>query len=114
MSHTVDLKELERKAWKSVHQDGCAMPAGLFAANIMVVFGMLAHFLDYPRLYVYGVLYAAAFPSWVLLIEFANVRLPVVSVPSAAVMVVIGCKGLTQFMRLHPIPTAEVAVDGNQ
>jgi hypothetical protein len=114
MSHTVDLKELERKAWKSVHQDGCAMPAGLFAANIMVVFGMLAHFLDYPRLYVYGVLYAAAFPSWVLLIEFANVRLPVVSVPSAAVMVVIGCKGLTQFMRLHPIPTTEVAVDGNQ
>jgi hypothetical protein len=96
-----------------VQLPGWAVPAALIAANMLFVFGMLGYFLDYPRLYIYGLLYAAAFPSWVVLIELADIRFPVVSVLSAAVMVLLGCKGLFQFTSRYPVPSTEAAANGN-
>jgi hypothetical protein len=96
-----------------VQLPGWAIPAALIAVNMIVVFGALGYFLDYPRLYIYGLLYAAAFPSWVMLTELANIRFPVVCVLSAAVMVLLGCKGLFEFTSRYQVPETETVVNGN-
>jgi hypothetical protein len=90
------------------------LPALVFAANCIVVFGLAGYFLDFSRLYAYAVLYAAAFPLAVLL--HGPGQLPygwmfAYSIASAP-MLVIGLVLLVRFLREYPL-TREPAMESN-
>ena len=79
----------------------------LFGLKIVVVFGLMAYFLDFERLYVYGVLFALAIAGDIALhrpIAFAVAGLP---------MLVAGSIVFVRFLRAYPLPTAGT-LDGSQ
>jgi hypothetical protein len=90
------------------------LPALVFAANCIVVFGLAGYFLDFSRLYAYAVLYAAAFPLAAFL--HGPARLPygwplAYSIASAP-MLIIGLVLLLRFLREYPLAT-EAAMESN-
>lgn len=80
------------------------MPLVWFA-NAVLVFGLMAHFLDVPRFYIHGVLFGSA----LLLVEWPNavwdVEIPVwIAFGAPAIAIVgIGLAKLTQFVRNYPV-----------
>jgi len=87
---------------------GWIIPAGVFGVNAIVVFSLGAYFLDFYRAYVYGWLYALAFPASIMLAEYADITFPFAYFVSAGIMVLIGGVLFLRFLRDYPIP-AEVA-----
>jgi len=88
------------------------LPAG-WVVNCLVVFGLMAYFLDFSRLYLIGVLYALAVPLDIMQREFASIDLTFAAfgVP-AAVILLMGAVVFIRFLRDYPLPT-EGASDGN-
>ena len=77
----------------------------VWAANAMVVFSLLAHYLDCPRLYGYGVLFALPVPVDRAIRTFAGVNLsPLAFAVPAIVMLAIGAVLLAGFLRRYPKP----------
>ena len=75
----------------------------VWAVNAMVVFSLLAHYLDCPRLYGYGVLFALPVPVDRAIKAFAGVNLsPVAFAVPAIVMPAIGAVLLVRFLRTYP------------
>jgi hypothetical protein len=95
-----------------------AVPTGLllFAANALIVWGLLAYFLDFRRLYGYAVLWALAFPAseavaaHTALSRASSFLLTVGAF--AGVMLVTGIVLLIRFLRDYPIAT-EPAMENN-
>jgi hypothetical protein len=93
---------------------GVATAALVFSGNCLLVFSLAAYFLDFSRLYLYGLLYAASFP----LATVTHVRTSIPHWPlgvyavMSTPMLVIGVTLLVRFLRKHPIPT-EAATDGS-
>lgn len=87
-------------------------PAG-WMVNCLVVFGLMAYFLDFSRLYVIGVMYAIAVPLDILQREFTSIDLTFAAfgVP-AAVILLMGAVVFARFLRDYPLPT-EGALDGS-
>lgn len=87
-------------------------PAG-WVVNCLVVFGLMAYFLDFSRLYVIGVMYAIAVPLDILQREFTSIDLTFAAfgVP-AAVILLMGAVVFARFLRDYPLPT-EGALDGS-
>lgn len=86
------------------------IPAYVWTVQCIVVFGLGAYFLDVPRFYAYGLLYAIPFPLGVALAESS---IPGISGPVAfalafgvpgGVMVVIGAVLFVRFLRRYPVP----------
>ena len=97
------------------------IPAYVWTVQCIVVFGLGAYFLDVPRFYAYGVLYAIPFPLAIALAEssVAGITGPVAfalafSVPGG-VMVLIGAVLFARFLRRYPVPETpdpQTAPDG--
>jgi hypothetical protein len=86
---------------------GVPTVAIIFAANCLIVFSLGAYYLDFDRLYVYGLLYAVAFPLAVVLTEHwgAAAGFLVAYALSAAPMMLVGLALFVRFLRDYPIPT---------
>lgn len=87
-------------------------PAG-WVVNCIVVFSLMAYFLDFSRLYLIGVLYALPVPLDIIQREFEGIDLTFAAfgVP-AAVILFTGAVVFIRFLRDYPLPT-EGASDGN-
>ena len=80
----------------------------VWAVNAIAVFGLLAHYLDCPRLYGYGVLFALPFPVDRAIRTFAGVDLsPVAFAVPAIVILAIGAVLLVSFLHRYPRPAEE-------
>ena len=82
---------------------GILFPLG-WMANALIVFGLMAHFMDFPRLYIIGVLYAITLPIDRALYEFAGIKITyiVFGIP-AAIILVMGFVLLSLFLRDNPL-----------
>lgn len=76
--------------------------------NATVVFSLMAHFLDVPRLHIHGVLFGSALliKEWPGALWDIEVPLGVAFGAPAAVIVGIGLVKLAQFLRDHPVISA--------
>ena len=80
--------------------------------NAIVVFSLLAYYLDCTRLYAYGVLFAMPVPLDMAIKKFAGVNLsPVTLAIPATVMLVVGMVLLLGFLRQYPRSVEEADVD---
>ena len=80
------------------------IPAGIWGINSVVVFSLGAYYLDFPRAYIYGWLYALPFPTSILLYE--SFDLPLI-MPYAVVsggMMLVGLVLFIRFLRDYPLP----------
>ena len=79
---------------------------GIWAMNMLVVSSLGAHFLDYERLYLIGVLYALPVPLDIWLDEYAGIKLGFIAfaVP-AAIILIMGLVVFIRFLRDYPLPT---------
>lgn len=85
----------------------------VWAVNAIVVFSLLAYYLDCPRLYGYGVLFALPVPVDKAIKTFAGVNLsPAAFAVPAIVMLAIGAVLLADFLRRYP-KTDRGTSDGN-
>jgi hypothetical protein len=85
------------------------LPAA-WAANAVIVFGLLAYYLDCARLYAYGVLFALPVPFDMIVKEFVGVNLsPIAFAVPAIVMLIVGTGLLVSFLRDCPLPAKEVS-----
>lgn len=89
------------------------LPAA-WIANSIIVFSLLAYYLDCTRLYAYGLLFALPVPCDIVLKKLLGVNLITITLAiSATVMLFVGILLLTRFLRDYPLPAQEV-VNGNQ
>jgi hypothetical protein len=84
----------------------------IWAANAIIVFSLLAYYLDCARLYAYGVLFALPVPLDRAVKEFAGVNLsPIAFAVPATVMLAIGMMLLICFLRKYPKSAKGVSND---
>ena len=100
-------------AWRSIPAltlGSVPMVAVVFAVNCLIVFSVGAYYLDFSRLYVYGLLYAVAFPLAVVLDEAGGVDASFLTAYAvlAGPMVVVGVALFVRFLRRYPVPSEEV------
>jgi hypothetical protein len=84
---------------------GVPTVAIIFAANCLIVFSLGAYYLDFDRLYVYGLLYAVAFPLAVVLTENwgAAAGFLAAYLLSAAPMMLVGLALFVRFLREYAV-----------
>jgi hypothetical protein len=93
---------------------GIPLPPVIWMVLFITGFSLAAYFLDFSRLYLYGVLYAISLPTRIILKQnpdLGSVSLIVYFV-SGSVMVLIGAVLFIRFLRKYPLP-AVAASDGN-
>jgi hypothetical protein len=86
---------------------GWLIPAGAFGVNAVVVFSLIAYYLDYHRAYVYGWFYALAFPTTILLAKHMDITFPIAYIVPAGGMILVGTVLFVQFLRQYPVPPEE-------
>jgi hypothetical protein len=94
--------------FSSGHGLGVDLILLVFAANILIVFGAMAYFLDFDRLYIYAVLYALSMPVGQALEEHAG--LPdagAVFWVTAGATLVTGIVRFVRFLRDYSVPPVE-------
>ena len=74
-----------------------------------MIFGILAHYLDFRRLYAYGLFFASSEVLWGL---FGNLVGSVAFSVSGSLALLIGLVVLVRFLRKNPLP-AKGAFDAN-
>jgi len=77
-----------------------------YVLNVLLVFGLGAYTLDYPRLYIIAVLFAVPIPLQILSRRFEVLKPAFYSfaIP-AGIIVVMGIACLIRFLRNYPIPS---------
>jgi hypothetical protein len=93
-----------------------AMPV-LWFINAVVVMGAMAHFLDVPRFYVYGVLFGLAMPLLVWPDVVWDISIPpwVAFGAPGVVIVAIGLFKLRRFLRQYPpLPSVQEVPHGSR
>jgi hypothetical protein len=81
-----------------------------WVANSIIVFSLLAYYLDCTRLYAYGVLFALPMPVDMLVNELLGVKVITIALAvPAAIMLLVGTVLLTRFLRDYPLPVKEVS-----
>lgn len=81
-----------------------------WVANSIIVFSLLAYYLDCTRLYLYGVLFALPVPVDMAIKELAGVNLITIAlVVPAVIMLTVGGVLLTRFLRDYPLPAQEIS-----
>jgi len=93
---------------------GIPLPPVIWMVLLITGFSLAAYFLDFSRLYLYGVLYAISLPTRIILKQ--NPALGSISLiayfVSGSVMVLIGAVFFTRFLREYPLRVV-AASDGN-
>ncbi|PXF61073.1 MAG: hypothetical protein C4B59_05800 [Candidatus Methanogaster sp.] len=74
--------------------------------NALIVFSVMAYFMDFPRLYIIGILYAMVLPIDVALHEFGIAY--IIFGIAATIILVMGLVILSRFLRDHPLPAEGV------
>jgi hypothetical protein len=85
-----------------------AVVLGAFAAIIIIVFGLMAYFMDFDRLYLYAVALALSLPVGEVLQEHAG--LPDAGYTyfvTAGLIIMVGIAHLARFLRDYPLPVQE-------
>ena len=84
---------------------GIPLPPVIWMVLLITGFSLAAYFLDFSRLYLYGVLYAISLPTRIILKQ--NPALGSISLiayfVSGSVMVLIGAVLFTRFLRKYPL-----------
>jgi len=88
------------------------IPAGLFFLSSVIVFSLMAYYLDYTRAYLYGWLYGLSFVLNIALAEMVGISWPLFTFLSAAIMIGIGLVLFVRFMISHPILAEEPDIYG--
>ncbi len=89
-------------------QPGLIFPA-VWVANMLIVFGLIAYFCRFNRLYVIGFLYAICLPLDIALKKMAEVYFPTLALGAPAVIILtIGIVVFIRFLREYPLPEKEV------
>lgn len=77
--------------------------------NILVVFGLMAYFLNYDRLYWYSILLAASFETFFLMKEFLKVQDGAyIIMASSLLIIVVGIVLFVKFLKRYPLPKGNV------
>lgn len=85
------------------------LPAA-WIANSIIIFSLLAYYLDCSRLYAYGVLFALPVPFDVMVKEYVGVNLsPIAFAVPAIIMLVVGIVLLVCFLLKYPKQLQEIA-----
>jgi len=83
-----------------------------WVANSIVVFSLLAYYMDFTRLYLYGVLFALPVPFDVAIKQFTNLNLsPVTFAVPGIAMLTFGIVLLVRFLHDYPAGIKEVSDD---
>lgn len=83
-----------------------------WVANSIVVFSLLAYYMDFTRLYLYGVLFALPVPFDVAIKQFTDLNLrPIAFAVPGIAMLAVGTVLLIRFLHEYPKPGQEV-LDG--
>ncbi len=86
-------------------------PVG-WVANSIVVFSLLAYYMDFTRLYLYGVLFALPVPFDAAIKQFTNLNLsPVAFAVPGIAMLTVGTALLVRFLHDYPADIKEVYND---
>lgn len=92
---------------------GLALPkisiSPIMAIWIAVIFGLLAYYMDFGRLYAYGLLFAISEVLWGL---FGKPIGPIAHTVSGIVILFIGLVLLTRFLHKYPLPGGDRVNDG--
>ena len=87
----------------------------LYALNMLVVFGLGAYFLDFPRLYLIAVLFALPLPVTVLARQFLGVDLVFLAFAVPALIIIgVGVYFLAHFLRENPVRETHDDFAGNE
>jgi hypothetical protein len=86
------------------------LPAA-WVVNSIIVFSFLAYYLDWSRLYLYGVFFALPVPIHMIVKELVGVNIISIAfaVP-AIVMMAVGIMLLIRFLRDYPLPAGEMSI----
>ena len=77
--------------------------------NILLVFGLMAYFLSFNRLYWYSILLAASFAAFFLIKEILEVRDGAYFIiASSLLMIIIGSILFVKFIKKYPLPKGNV------
>ena len=77
----------------------------LFSLQLLVIFGLMAYYKDYARLYVYSVLLAISFPAGFMLHNLGVLPNEMYFFfLSAGVMVLVGAVLFVRFLKQYPMP----------
>jgi hypothetical protein len=84
---------------------GIPLPLLIFGINALLVFSLIAYFMDFTRLYLYAFLFAISMPLAIWLKYNTEIRYPslLVFMFTAGPMIVIGCVVFIQFINQFPI-----------
>lgn len=88
-----------------VVRPGVLLPLA-WMVNALIVFSVMAYFMDFPRLYIIGILYAMVVPIDVALHEF-GIDYIIFGI-AAAIILVMGLVILSRFLHDPPLPAEEV------
>lgn len=81
------------------------MIAIILPLNILVVFGLMAYFLNYDRLYWYSILLAVSFETFFLMKEFLKVQDGAyIIMASSLLIIVVGIVLFVKFLKKYPLP----------
>lgn len=85
------------------------MIAIILPLNILVVFGLMAYFLNYDRLYWYSILLAASFEIFFIMKEFLKVQDGAyIILGSSLLIIVVGIVLFVKFLKKYPLPKGNV------
>jgi hypothetical protein len=103
---------LQRPEWWLMGRTSIA--SAIVTLNFLVVFSVMAYFMEFTRLYLYGVLFALQEVVGVGLRELADVNIGffIGSAVSAVIVLLIGTVVFVRFLREYPLPAVGVS-DGN-
>ena len=77
--------------------------------NILIVFGLMANFLSFNRLYWYSILLAASFAAFFIMKEILNVQDGAYFIiASSLLMIIIGSILFVKFIKKYPLPKGNV------
>jgi hypothetical protein len=83
-----------------------------WVANSIIVFSLLAYYLNFARLYIYGVLFALPVPLDVMIKQFTGLNLsPIAFAVPGLTMLAVGTVLLVRFLHVYPAGIKEVCND---
>ena len=81
----------------------------IFIINIVLVFSLMAYFLDFERLYIYAILYAIPF-SVDFILNSSGIIIPL-SFICSGIIIAIGIVLLIKFLKKYPISDGDKPID---
>jgi hypothetical protein len=80
----------------------------VLSVKFVIVFALAAWFLDFKRLYIWGLLYGSVLPSAMWLQSHTCVGFPIETIIAAGIIIGTGVVLLIRFLKTHPATDVEV------